>query len=358
MDMDARMQLFDYKTVYQFETVPGVDRYNMPMYSPQTQPGGAIIEPFPVYQGFTGVCKVKGIPISFSTRNDQFWGYYPNAVQNYAQLATGDGATTSFTLQIPLLSTSNSQNPPVQALTRGHVDMAGILATGSNADPLYVSDLNLLVPTTHTFSAVEISYIDSTGGLVVVKDSGQFLAANKNCGLLMNPGLAPLGNSALAGGYSDTSNVVNYLTGEIYVNFSSAPPSGAPIQVACQLFNAGLPRSVLFYNNTLTFRSPPDRGYKVELDAYLTPAAYLSTEASIEFGYMSEYFARGASRKILSDIGDWDQFQAYEPLFKEQESLVWKRSQRQFTSTPTQTIYSSGPPYNYRGFWAGYGGNI
>jgi hypothetical protein len=57
---------------------------------------------------------------------------------------------------------------------------------------------------------------------------------------------------------------------------------------------------------------------------------------------MAEYIARGAARKILSDTGDWEQFMAYEPLFQEQELLVWKRSQRQWTATRTETIYSQG----------------
>ena len=62
---------------------------------------------------------------------------------------------------------------------------------------------------------------------------------------------------------------------------------------------------------------------------------------------MAEYIARGAARKLLSDNGDIEQFQFYEPLFREQESLVWKRSQRQFTATRTETIYSgSGSGHN------------
>jgi hypothetical protein len=64
---------------------------------------------------------------------------------------------------------------------------------------------------------------------------------------------------------------------------------------------------------------------------------------------MCEYIARGAARKILADTGDIEQFQFYEPLFREQEMLVWKRSQRQFTATRTQTIFSefsSQRPYN------------
>jgi hypothetical protein len=79
------------------------------------------------------------------------------------------------------------------------------------------------------------------------------------------------------------------------------------------------------------------------LDAYLTPAAFLNSNQAIPFGYMAEYIARGAARKILSDTGDIEQFMFYEQFFKEQELLVWKRSQRQWTSTRTQTIYSTGP---------------
>ncbi len=57
---------------------------------------------------------------------------------------------------------------------------------------------------------------------------------------------------------------------------------------------------------------------------------------------MAEYIARGAARKLLSDTGDVEQFMFYEPLFREQELLVWKRSQRQWTATRTQTLYSQG----------------
>ena len=32
MDVDARIQLFDMKTTYQFQTTPGVDQYNMPLF--------------------------------------------------------------------------------------------------------------------------------------------------------------------------------------------------------------------------------------------------------------------------------------------------------------------------------------
>src|SRR6185295_17806789 len=37
MDVDARIQVFDLKTKYQFLTTPGVDKYNMPLYDTQTE---------------------------------------------------------------------------------------------------------------------------------------------------------------------------------------------------------------------------------------------------------------------------------------------------------------------------------
>jgi len=105
-------------------------------------------------------------------------------------------------------------------------------------------------------------------------------------------------------------------------------------------------------------RNPPANQYTVELTAYLSPAAFLNSAQAIQFGYMCEYIARGAARKILSDTGDIEQFQFYEPLFKEQEMLVWKRSQRQFTATRTQTIYSQGQNSIGIGSYNNYGGTL
>ena len=102
---------------------------------------------------------------------------------------------------------------------------------------------------------------------------------------------------------------------------------------------------------------PPNDQYLVELDAYLTPAAFLDAESAIPFGYMSEYIARGAARKILADTGDTEQFAFYEPLFREQEMLVWKRSQRIQTSTRTPTIYSHGSGVGSYGY-TNQGGNM
>jgi hypothetical protein len=346
-DVDARLQLFDLKKTYQFQTIPGVDKYNMPLYSIQTEGlSGTNIGMYPVYQGFLSPAYINGIQVPLHTQEYGFFNIWPKVTQQLNVVATGDGTAGPYTINIPILPNSTSpQNPPIQALLRGHVDISGIIATGLNIDPPFSNTINPVIPNTSIESAVWFTSIDAYGNNVIVQDSGQFLFDGHNeayYGLLMQPGPAPYGNLPLSGGYSTTLNTINYLTGVANVTFPVDIPVGQNINAQCFYFQSGLPRAILYYNNTLTLRSPPDTQYLVELSAYLSPAAFMASTDALQFAYMAEYIARGAARKILSDTGDVEQFMFYEPLFREQELLVWKRSQRQWTNNRTETIYSQG----------------
>lgn len=343
------MQLFDFKTKYSFQTIPGIDQYNMPMYSVQTEAGGQTIASYPVYQGFRDAAYVNGIQIPFYGTHDNFWNLWPNYIQPLQPVAVGDGTTETFRFFLPFF-------PAIP----GHLDITGIIAStngiGPIEDPIFTSQFPTLsptgpisLPTTSTYPGVNITYQNANGSITTITDSGLFLDGGINLdlyGLLMETGNPPFGNMALNSSsgvyntYSPTQNTVNYVTGEVNVTFPNAPAIGSQIQVQCYFYEQGIPRAVLFYNNCLTFRPPPFTQYFVELDCYLTPAAFLNSAQSFPFGYMTEYIARGAARKILSDTGDIEQFQFYEPLFREQENLVWKRSQRQYTTTRTGTIFS------------------
>lgn len=361
MDIDGRMQLFDLKKKYQFQTTPGVDRYNMPLYSVQNESEDQQIGMYPVYQGFLGPAYINGVPVGFYTQKENFFTDFPKIIQNMTVVGVGNGSSGPYTLQLPILSNTLPPNPPFNGIVRGHIDTTGIISTGTNVDPPLVtsdqaSDAIADMPVTSVDSAFFITSIDATGANVVVADSGQFLTGNVNYGLLMSPGKAPYGNTALTGGYSTSLNTINYFSGAVTLNFPVAIPQGVNINAQAFYFQSGLPRGILFYDNCLTLRMPPSQQWLVELDAYLSPAAFLNTNDAIPFAYMAEYIARGAARKILSDTGDVEQFQFYEPLFKEQELLVWKRSGRQFTTTRTETIYSRGKGfYNYGFFNNGIG---
>ncbi len=357
MDVDARMQLYDFKTKYQFETIPGIDQYNIPMYNVQIQEGNQKIASFPVYQGFMDPCYVNGIQVPMYTRHDNFWNLWPNYIQSLNPVAIGDGMTSNFTFSLPFF-------PAIP----GHLDITGVInVTGGIlpiADPIFTNafpltaDGKIFIPTTSFYPGVFITYQNDFGANTVITDSGIFLSTATDSqlhGLLMQTGIPTFGNLPLSGNaYSTTLNTVNYQTGVVNVTFPTPPPLGINIQCQCYFYEQGIPRSLLFYNNCLTIRPPPNISYLVELDAYLTPAAFLSTSSAFPFGYMSEYIARGAARKILSDTGDMEQFMFYEPLFKEQETLVWKRSQRQFTTSRTGTIFSeSQGQTNYNNIGAG-----
>lgn len=366
MDVDARIQLFDLKTKYQFQTVPGFDQYNMPLYSVQSETqniaGSQDIQMFPVYQGFMGPCFINGIQMPFYTERSTFFNTWPNYNNTLVQVGTGNGSNGPYTMSIPFLPNSpiTFNGNQTSGILRGHVDLTGVMKTGTNIDPpldttgngSYIQALastNTVIPSTSFLPQVYFTSNGSDGSNIVVCDTGIFLNGNLNYGLLMNPGPAPYGNQYLSNGgpqfsrYTTTQNTINYLTGiATNVYFPAAIPPGMPINAQCVYYQEGIPRACLFWNNTIILRAPPNTQYLVELDAYLTPAAFFNTAAAIPFGYMAEYIARGAARKILSDTGDWEQFQAYEPLFQEQESLVHIRSQRQWTATRTQTIYSQG----------------
>ncbi len=355
MDVDARIQLFDLKKVYQFQTIPGFDQYNMPLYDIQTEEGMQSINFYPVYQVLQGPAYINGIQVQLQTQRSVFYNAYPKVVQQVVQVGTGNGTTGPYNLSFPIQPANSSPlNPPIQYILRGHVDMQGIISTGANEDPPLVTALEIInnqtfiqdIPVTNVFPAVYITSTASDGSNIIVCDSGQFLDGNLNYGLLMEQGKAPNGNLPLTNGpganYTTTQNTINYFDGTIQnLFFPVAVPNGAQINAQFYFFQSGLPRGILVYDNIITLRSPPDRQYLVEIEVYMTPAAFLTGSNAIPFAYMSEYMARGAARKILADTGDVEQFNFYEPFFKEQEMLVWKRSQRQFTATRTQTIYSN-----------------
>src|SRR5437868_11963673 len=129
MDVDARAQLYDLKTKYQFMTTPAVDQYNMPLYSVQTEPAGEI-GMYPVYQGFLSPCFIGGLQIKLETQKNSFYNIWPKVTQQLAVVAVGDGSAGPYHFNLPILSGINQVplNPPINGLLRGHVDISGIIA--------------------------------------------------------------------------------------------------------------------------------------------------------------------------------------------------------------------------------------
>lgn len=136
LDVDARIQLFDLKTKYGFQCVPGITSYNMPLYginsfAPQSEQGGQSIGPYPVYQGFMDPAYVNGIQVPFYTQRDAFYKVWTPYVQTLQPSAIGDGVSTDITMSLAFF-------PAIV----GHVDITGIISSGSSIDPIVGTVLN------------------------------------------------------------------------------------------------------------------------------------------------------------------------------------------------------------------------
>lgn len=330
LDVDARVQLFDLKTKYGFQCTANITSYNMPLYGinsnkAQFESGNQAISSYPVYQGLMDPCFVNGIQIPFYTSRDAFYKVWTPYVQTLNSAGTGDGTAGPYTIALPFFPA-----------LRGHIDIDGIIKSGTKVDPIVGTQLNdpavvqFPPPITSLYPGTTITAIGLNKKLQVATDSGQFLESDQDIGFLQTT----VGETIQAAG------TVNYINGEVTVTFAEPIALGTTIQSNSYFYEPGIPRAMMFYDNVITILPPPNISYYIEADAYLSPAAFLTTSDALPFAYMSEYLARGAARKILSDTGDVEQFMFYEPLFKEQETLVWKRSQRQFTATRTGTIFS------------------
>ena len=318
-DVPARLQLFELKSKYSFMAQPLVDQYNIPYYPQATGVGSVTIAPYPMFQMFMQPVLCDGAQIPLFTDRNSWVNVYPNFYTNEENDVVGDGSSTySF-------STINNN------IVRAHIDVIG--------ETLIDNNPAIAIPFTSLDSGVYISAQDADNNLIVLQDVGPNYPANNTTGD------ANVGNlmlrSNLMSGQLTVSGTIDYSTGEVTsANFGVAIPSGNTIQVKYVSFAAGRPGIMLFYNNVFKLRPIPDVPRFIELDAYLTPTAFLNSADALPFGYMAEYIARGAARKILSDTGDWDQFDRYEGLFREQEMLVTRRTDRQRSVNRTPTIFT------------------
>lgn len=281
-DMPSRIQLFELKRQYTFETIPNISQYQFNYQNYQ------MVLP-PVY--------CDGVEMGFFQSNDQFYKVFPELVLNEQPLQ-GDGTNGPYTV--------NFGRAPV---LRGFID-----------------DLGNLLP------AVFITATDLAGELLYIVDTGTGGLIQTDATFQKDP--SGVGPPLIAG-------TIDYILGTATFTFDDIIPAGNVINTQSSPYSSGFPRILLFFNNIFKLYPVPDRSYKIQLDCYITPTAFLETADAVPFNYMSEYLARGAARKILSDNADYDQFQFYEPLFREQENNVLRRSERQRATQRTPTIFSA-----------------
>ena len=150
-----------------------------------------------------------------------------------------------------------------------------------------------------------------------------------------------------------TIGTVNYVTGAISITFPVAPASGTDITLWVAPYQAGRPYDVLFWNNQFTVRPVPDNVYKVEVETFMTPTAFLSTAQAPTLNQWYQLIAIGASIKILQDRQDFDAMKDLVPLYDRQEALVLERQATETIGQANATIYNTpiNNPSSYLNGW-------
>lgn len=101
-----------------------------------------------------------------------------------------------------------------------------------------------------------------------------------------------------------------------------------------QTYTEQRPVDVLWYNNELVFRGPPDQSYDVKVNAYKVEAI-IKEGTDIDNDYFWRYVAYGASLDLFSDYGEMDQYEKYYPAFVRYRSLVYARTNQQLSAQRT-----------------------
>lgn len=110
------------------------------------------------------------------------------------------------------------------------------------------------------------------------------------------------------------------------------------------VFTPQMPTYVLYYNNELTFRGPPDQTYSIRISAYKIDYSFsggtnTTTENSIlsnvPNAYLTRYLAYGAALDILSDYGEMDKYNEVFQVYKRYRGQVLARTWNQLSSQRT-----------------------
>lgn len=109
------------------------------------------------------------------------------------------------------------------------------------------------------------------------------------------------------------------------------------------IFTPQMPTYVLYYNNQLTFRGPPDQQYSVRISAYKIDYSFVggsntnsgSILANVPQAYLTRYLAYGASLDILSDYREMDTYNEVFQVYRRYRGQVLARTWNQFESQRT-----------------------
>jgi hypothetical protein len=95
-----------------------------------------------------------------------------------------------------------------------------------------------------------------------------------------------------------------------------------------QVYQPQRPTYVLYYNNELTFRGPPNKEYLIKMAAYQVEIQI--TNGVLDQDYLYRYICYGAGLDIFSDFGEMDKWREIFPAYQRYRALVYSRTYSQY----------------------------
>lgn len=255
---------------------------------------------------------IGGFQSFYTQSREQFFGIYPK-VNSIASIGTaGDGVTTQFTGVI------NSQQAIVPAGTTQNICLL--------QNEVLFSSVN---SSGAGLALIDVPVMDPVTGNPTVN------------GNLYVPGSTPATPPTVI----TPTNTINYTTGVFTITFPSAPASGQAINSQTVPQITAIPQALMFYENKFTLRPVPDQPYRVNFEVFVRPTELLASNQEPELNEYWQLIAYGAARKVFQDRSDLDSVALIEPEFREQMSLVLRRTIVQQTNQRTATIYTEQTGY-------------
>ena len=148
-----------------------------------------------------------------------------------------------------------------------------------------------------------------------------------------------------------SAGTIAYATGAITgLVFTSAIDSGNDINISYKPANPNRPQAVLFWQNQITVRPVPDKGYTIELVAYRRPSEALLGTTNPDAPTLTgrpellcwwETLASGAAKKIFEDRQDMDGVMMMDKMLQERYTANEARTYAQLGSQTMATIYNT-----------------
>lgn len=113
-----------------------------------------------------------------------------------------------------------------------------------------------------------------------------------------------------------------------YVFWYQNPTEFYGIWPETQIYQPQRPTYVLYYNNELTFRGPPNKDYLIKIAAYQVEIQI--TNDVLNQDYLYRYICYGTALDIFSDFGEMDKWRDIYPAYQRYRALVYGRTNCQY----------------------------